>query len=284
NSSSKLSLFELLTDKNYEKLVNTEFLDSILKSGIYISEEKQLYKVEQLIHHKKYTDALFLAQEVILRNSNYHKAYYLRSVISSEMNDLNKALNDINRALEITKVPAKYYFQRAQLLAKKNDYQNALADIKKVIRKEPYHTEYYLFKAELLFQLERYNEVVSIIDALLPLMPDNPEVLILKAKTLYHDQKFLEALKVVNESFDYRQSKNQFELRGDIYSATNTYAYAIQDYSMYLDIEPYNGDIYAKKGYARLKTGDKTGACSDWEKGKRYGSYEAIKYWEKYCR
>ncbi|MFO7827054.1 MAG: hypothetical protein R6V23_00415, partial [Bacteroidales bacterium] len=64
NSSSKLSLFELLTDKNYEKLVNTEFLDSILKSGIYISEEKQLYKVEQLIHHKKYTDALFLAQEV----------------------------------------------------------------------------------------------------------------------------------------------------------------------------------------------------------------------------
>ncbi len=82
---------------------------------------------------------------------------------------------------------------------------------------------------------------------------------------------------------EIKTSKQAFELRGDIYMATNTYEFAVRDYSMFLDIEPYNGSIYTKKGLARLNLGNKKGACSDWEKAKRYGSYDAVRYLEKYC-
>jgi hypothetical protein len=53
---------------------------------------------------------------------------------------------------------------------------------------------------------------------------------------------------------------------------------------MSLDINPYNGDVYAKKGFARYKQGNQKGACSDWEKAIRYGSFQAVKYKEQYCR
>jgi len=79
-------------------------------------------------------------------------------------------------------------------------------------------------------------------------------------------------------------SKEAFELRGDIYMNTKTYEFAIRDYSMFLDIEPYNATIYNKKGMARYNLGDREGACSDWDKAKRYGSYDAVKNLEKYCK
>jgi tetratricopeptide (TPR) repeat protein len=283
-SFEKISLFTLFNDPCYQKLIHTDFLDSILKADLYSDEEKQIFKVEQLIHHEKLTEALFLVQEVISRNNHLHRAYYLHSVISATLNDNRKALAMINEALALTKVPADYFLQRASLLVEDNHFEEALTDIEKVIRKEPYEVNHYLYKAEILHDLGRYDEALSLATDLLTLMPQNSNLLILKARSLYQSHQMLEALKTVNVSFEYRQSLEQFVLRGDIYSATGTWEYALSDYSMGVDIDPFNGDLYAKKGYARLKTGDLQGACYDWKKGKRYGSHKAVRYWDTYCR
>lgn len=282
-SNDKISLFDLFNDKDYEKIINTSFLDSILKTNLYSATEKQIFRVEQLYKQENFTEALFLVQEIISRNKNLHQGFYLHSKISKSLNDNKKALETINKAIEITKIPGDYFYHRAKLFDEMDDDKSALADIEKAIYKKPYQVNFYLLKAKLLFEVGRYKESVSLVDELLPLMPQNTSLLIIKAKSLYHDNKMLEALATINESFKQNQLKEQYELRGDIYSATGTWEYAVSDYSMYLDIDPFNGDIYAKKGYGRLKTGDKKGACYDWEKGKRYGSIEAIKYWQQYC-
>jgi tetratricopeptide (TPR) repeat protein len=282
-STDKISLFDLFHDKAYEKIDNTSFLDSILKTNLYSATEKQMYRAEQLFAEENFTEALFLVQEIISRNNNLHQAFYLHSKISKSLNDYKKALETINKAIEITKIPGEYFYHRAKLYDEMDDNESALADIEKAIYKKPYQVNFYLLKAKLLFEVGRYSESIALVDDLLLLMPQNTSLLISKAKSLYHDNKLLEALATINKSFEQKQLKEQYELRGDIYSATGTWEYAVSDYAMYLDIDPFNGDIYAKKGFARLKTGDKEGACYDWEKGKRYGSIEAIKYWQQYC-
>ncbi|MGC9374381.1 MAG: tetratricopeptide repeat protein [Bacteroidales bacterium] len=282
-STDKISLFDLFHDKAYEKIVNTSFLDSILKTNLYSATEKQMYRAEQLFAEENFTEALFLVQEIISRNNNLHQAFYLHSKISKSLNDHKKALETINKAIAITKIPGDYFYHRAKLYDEMEDDESALADIEKAIYKKPYQVNFYLLKSKLLYEVGRYSESIALVDDLLLLMPQNTSLLIIKAKSLYHDKKLLEALATINKSFEQKQLKEQYELRGDIYSATGTWEYAESDYSMYLDIDPFNGDIYAKKGYARLKAGDKQGACYDWEKGKRYGSIEAIKYWQKYC-
>lgn len=282
-SDYKISLFDLFNDKDFEKFVHTDFLDSILKTQLYSVTEKQIYRAEQLYGQGKFTEALFLVQEIISRNNNLHQAFYLQSKISNSLKDQKKALEAINKAIDITKVPVEYFYQRALLHQKMGNYKSALTDIEKVTYKNPFQVDYYLLKAKLLFEAGKYNESNFLADALITLMPQNPDLLIVKAKSLYHDKQLLEALATINESFEKRKSKEQFELRGDIYTTTGTWEYALSDYSMFLDFDPYNGNIYAKKGYARLKTGDIKGACYDWSKGKRYGSIDAIKYWDKYC-
>jgi len=281
---NKLPLFDLLNNKDYEKLVHTPFLDSVLKSDLYSAADKQIYRVQQLYQQQNYTEALFLVQEIISREENFHKAYFLHSKISNALGDSRKALHMINKALEITRVPVEYYDQKAKLLIEKNNYAEALNIVKKIIRKNPYHFPNYFLAAKLSYHLDYDDKATDLVNELLAVDPDNPEVLILKARILYKDNRYLKALQTVNESFDIKKTKEQYELRGDIYSATGTWEYAVSDFSMYLDIEPFNGYIYAKKGYARFKNSDKKGACYDWEKGKRYGSIDAVRYWDKYCR
>ena len=282
-SNYKIPLYQLLNSIDYNKLVGTALIDSVLKTNSYSKSEKQLYQVEKLMNAHDYTEALFLVNEIILRNRNIAYAYYLQCIINKESGDKKRALNAINKAIELKKSRYEYYLSRAKLLKESKEYSIALNDINKAIKLAPFHIENYVQKMDLLFYNENYNQAIELADQILKIASENTGILITKSKSNFKLGNYIDALKAVNESMLIKTSKEQFELRGDIYSATNTFEFAIRDYSMFLDIEPYNGDIYAKKGLARFKSGDKKGACSDWGKGSRYGNYDAVRYLEKYC-
>ncbi|MCK5170928.1 MAG: tetratricopeptide repeat protein, partial [Bacteroidales bacterium] len=251
--------------------------------GIY-HHMKLFVKENHSYQNNKYTQALFVVNEILSRNNNIAQAHYLKSRIAYFEGDLQGALQSTNSAIELKKSRSEYLQQRVTLNKEINEYDAALQDINKLIRIDPYEINNYIIKADLLFKTENFDKAINLTNSILKILPENPDVLYLSSKSYYKNKDYFEALKAINQSMQIKSNKDFYELRGDIYSATNTYEYAIRDYSMYLDIEAYNGDIYAKKGFARLKLGDKKGACSDWKKGKRYGSYEAIVYLEKYCK
>lgn len=283
-SAYKIPLFDLLENDEYFSIYHLELEEFILSGNFYSRTEKQLYQAERLIYNNKYNQALFIINEMLSRNSNIAQAHYLHSKIEYVEGDLQGSLKSINAALNLKKSKTEYLKLRLTINIDLKEYTNALQDINKLTRINPYQINNYIAKADLLFKTDQFDEAISLTNSILEILPDNSDVLYLSGKSYYKNKNYFEALKAVNQSLQIESNKNYFELRGDIYSATNTYEFAVQDYSMFLDIEAYNGDVYAKKGFARLKLGNKKGACSDWEKGKRYGSYDAINYLEKYCR
>lgn len=283
-STYKIPLFDLLETEEYSSIYQLELNEFILSGNLYSRTEKQLYQAERLIQDNKNNQALFIINEMLSRNSNIAEAYYLQSKIEYNEGDVQRSLRSINAALNLKKSDVEYLEQRIALNIDLKEYTNVLQDINKLIRINPYQIENYVCKADMLFKTDQFDEAISLTNSILEILPENPEVLYLSSKSYYRNKNYFEALKAVNQSLLLESDKDYYELRGDIYFATNTFEFAVKDYSMFLDIEAYNGDVYAKKGLARLKLGDKTGACSDWEKGKRYGSYDAINYLEKYCR
>ena len=222
--------------------------------------------------------------EILSRNRNIAAAQFLKSKLLLQNNDEYGALQAVNIAIDLEKSNPEYRKQRIIIYNNFKKYSDALNDADKLVRLEPENIHNYITKAEMLFETKQFEKSAELTELLMKVYPQSPDLLYLKGKSYYMDKDYFSALKAVNTCMQIRTNKEVFELRGDIYFATNTYEYAIRDYSMYLDIEPYNGDIYAKKGFARLQTGDKKGACSDWKKGKRYGSYEAMEYLERYCQ
>ena len=283
-SKYKISLYDLLNNEEFAGLQSYSITKEILSDNkTYSNIEKQLYQAEKLLRNEKYTQALFVVNEVIFRNDDVAEAYFLQSKISYFIGDLRKSKESINKAIELKRSEAEYYRQKAKVNIELHNYEDALEDVNRLIRKEKFNINNYILKLDVLVKTTSFDEAIELSNSLIELLPENSEVLFLNSKSLFGKGENLEALKSINRALEIKTSKQAFELRGDIYMATNTFQFAIFDYSMFLDIEPYNGAIYAKKGLARLKLGNKKGACSDWEKAKRYGSYDAIRYLEKYC-
>lgn len=283
NSRYKISLFKLLNSPEYNKLQGSELIDQILQSTIYSKTEKQLYQVERLIQAEKYEQAQFVIDEILNRNSQVSDAYYFKSRIESVNGFNRQALDQVNIALSLKTNPT-YFAQRAELYIKLEKYSQALLDINKLIKQLPGNFDNYVLQAKLNMLNGEYEKAVLITDQLIDLNLKNTDLLYVNGKSHFELGNNLQALKSISKLLDIQPSKEAFELRGDIYMQSKTYEFAEKDYSMFLDMEPYNGDIYAKKGLARYFKGDRKGACSDWQKAIRYGSYDAVKYQEKYCK
>ena len=283
-SRYKISLYDLLNNPDYNKLIGSELIDSILNTNIYSNTEKQLYQAEKLYNSEKFDQADFILDQIIKRNDRIAEAYYFKSLIADKKNYTNRALNLINLAINTKSSNPDFYIQRASLLIDLKKYKQAQFDIDKLMRIKPAGLENYILKSKLLLANREYEEAVKLTEQLFEIGSKNTDLLYVNSKANYMLGNNMQALKSVNELMTTQVSKEAFELRGDIYMNTKTYEFAIQDYSMFLDIEPYNATIYNKKGMARFNFGDREGACSDWQKAKRYGSYDAVKNLEKYCK
>lgn len=283
-SKYKISLFELLESPEFAGIYTMELDQYVLSENYYSQTEKQIYQVERMIANQKNNQALFLLNEIVFRNDKVAEAHYLKSKLLYESGNMGEALDEISLAIQLKSSNADYLKQRIKINNVLNNFDQALQDAEKLVRVESVEIQNYILKAQMLFKTKQFEDAIHLTSSLLNIKPNDADLLFLSSKSYFMKKDYFEALKAINQSMQQMKTKESYELRGDIYAATETYTYAIRDYSMYLDIEPYNGDIYAKKGFARLKSGDKKGACSDWAKGTRYGSYQAKKYLDQYCK
>ena len=67
------------------------------------------------------------------------------------------------------------------------------------------------------------------------------------------------------------------------YINTSTWEFAISDYSMALDLDPRNAEVYFNKGFALLKTGNRDDACRDYRMALKYGNKKASAEINKNC-
>jgi len=278
-SRDKISLYDYLTNEDY-----TIAQDIALKKNQYTLIEKQIYQTRLLVDNEKYSQALFIVEEILAQGTTDSEVFFLQSKIAYGLKDYKKSNYAIVKAISLNPTQTAYYRQKALINLKIGNYNAALESANKLIRKEEYVVDNYILKLEILVADNQFEESSILSNILLELIPENKKVLMLNGKSLFKTGDYLGALKSTNHLLEIEKTKEAFELRGDVYMATNTFQFAEYDYSMYLDIYPLNGDVYAKKGFARYKQGNLKGACSDWEKGIRYGSYNAIKYKEQYCK
>jgi tetratricopeptide (TPR) repeat protein len=58
---------------------------------------------------------------------------------------------------------------------------------------------------------------------------------------------------------------------------------AIDSYSLAINLNPSFADAYFKRGFARIKLGQKQGACADFDKAKKLGNPSAEDALNKNC-
>lgn len=114
--------------------------------------------------------------------------------------------------------------------------------------------------------------------------PENTEALGLIGKTYAEEGAIYEALPYLNSNVEKHPGEAAaFMLRGDAWMAARTWAMAIEDYTMSLDLNPDNAAVNLNLGIALINSGRTDDACHYLRKANKLGEKSASGYLSRYC-
>lgn len=169
------------------------------------------------------------------------QAYMMRAAIYIQREQTADALADLNAAVKTAPDSADALYRRARLYLTQEQYEAALADLNEVVRLAPDFSDAYYFRALINTQLQAYDAAVEDYSHLIEVAPNDP---------------------------------SSYAGRAAIYIQQEVYAEALKDLDEALRIDPTIGGWYLQRGMVNNRLGNAEAAAADyleWIRGVRQG-------------
>ena len=285
NQRFRLSKSALQLDTNFNILAETKKWRRFWEIEYYDKYDQWLNEAGFEYKDGNNKAALKLLDKILDNNKNNYKARFLRARVFFRLEDYRAALRDIKQVDFLKHKHPEFLFWKAKIYKEKKSKRKALKAITKAVDIAPFNLRYRKELAEIYAFAGEIQNSMNTYRLYLTYYPRDAEVNYETGRVLFEQERYLDALEYFNTCLNLdNTTAKYFVARGDAYLKTNTYKYAIRDYSMALDIDPKKGEVYYNKGIARFRSGDAEGACMDWEKAIQYGYNKAVIKREKFCK
>ncbi len=284
-SESHLKEKVIKKDSAFDNLQYSDGWYNLWQEDWYTKEEKAEEEMEYLVKKGLYFDAIEALDEKIVVSEDPHGLYACRARVNMKLGNFRGAVTDWDNAIELERRIPDYYVQRGKTFLELGKSKDAIEDFSRVLRQDPAYFSLYLERAGAYAKLGEFNAAVRDVTTYLRYFENDQKAIALCGNLHYLNENYIEALKYFNRNLKLDDSKAEYyKDRGKTYLKTRTYQFAINDLSMALDLSPYDGETYLFKGIARFENGDTEGACSDWNKAKKYGELKAVEYLLEHCK
>jgi tetratricopeptide (TPR) repeat protein len=191
-------------------------------------------------------------------NPKFTTAYNNRGRANYKKGDLDAALADYDRAIELNPASHIAYENRAVLRKKRRDFPGALADIDKVIEFKPDLALMWRYRALIKKEAKDYEGALADYEMAIKLDPDSRLVHASRDGV----RRLLDCSNAIKLNPKDAQSHNE---RGAILKSSDLDA-AIADFDMAIGIDPHFADAYINRGEANYKKGNLDAALADFNK------------------
>lgn len=152
--------------------------------------------------------------------------------VYQELGDLDRAIANFGRAIDLQANNAQTYFNRAHAYVLKQDSESAIADYNKAILLQPMFEAAYVNRALLKLMRRDLNSAISDLDTAIRLNPRDPTA---------------------------------WSNRGIVNLAIEKYSDAVRDFDQALQISPGNAALYLGRGRAQLFAGAVDDSIADFK-------------------
>ncbi len=126
-----------------------------------------------------------ILRNIIKERESDFRVWLLLSMVKLRLHEAEKALNAVNKALELNENSMEAWFLKSKILNVLGEYQEALDAINKAIEISMMQDDYedpelLTEKASILVNLNRRNEAKGLIEKVLDVNPYDPDALELK--------------------------------------------------------------------------------------------------------
>jgi tetratricopeptide (TPR) repeat protein len=219
-------------------------------------------------------EALANYDKAIAITSDYAEAYNNRGTVLKELNRLDEALANYDKAIEFKSDYAEAYINRGTVLKKVNRLDEALANCDKAIEFKPDLAEAYNNRGNVLIELNRLDEALANYDKAIEFKPDLAEAYNNRGNVLIELNRLDEALanydKAIAITSDYAEA---YSNRGNVLKELNRLDEALANYDKAIEFKSDYAEAYLNKSLALLLTG---------EYGKGWDLYEWRWMWEAF--
>ena len=180
--------------------------------------------------------------------------FLLKASIKKDRGDLEGAVNDLNKALEINSVYTEAFLYRGTVFVALKEFEKAINDLNFVVKSNS--------KSSMqLLGLERRGVAKFF-------MKDYPGAA----------KDFIAAIEINPDEFP----ASSYKILALAKDKTNDSEAAILYFNKAIIFEPNSSFLYEQVGITKFKA-SKSGYCKDWEKASSLGSKNAEKFLNKFC-
>jgi len=98
---------------------------------------------------------------LIEKDSTYDSLYYNRAFMYRLKNDTVKAINDINKAIELSKNKAGFYYEKGLIYWNFGDYDSSIVYLEKSFNMDSLNSETYLYLIDSYVHLKNYDKALN---------------------------------------------------------------------------------------------------------------------------
>lgn len=278
------SMAEIDMEPAFHTITNTSEWRKFWRKSRYSSNQQKLQEANYLINQGKNTEALNILYQ-IQRGYSASQSNYLLSQAYYNMNDKQNAGVYINEALRRDRNNIDYLEHKTKLLFEAKNDSEALTTVNKLMELNKFNPDYLVLKARIENNLGNYSVAINKLEFFLRFFPDSEDETYYLAVVYANNEQLTDAIKCYNKLIDLNPSKTKYFIgRGDIYYYFEQWDFALQDYSMALDIDPFQPDVHYHLGWSRYKMNSSSKACRSWHHAKRMGHRKAAKTIIRKCR
>ncbi len=284
--------FECKNPKSYSEIITIKSFDNISNSSEWREfwNESRYSKKDEKLSESKYLikSGNPLAAVDLLQSEDFGSLNYLKFQILSEAyfatENYSAASSNIDISLAKKDDNSESLNLKYEICKKTQNYQDCYTTAIKLLEVNAYDPQNLFRLSESCLLVNRNQEALTFVNTYLGCFPDSEIAVFLKVNILNKQQDYRNALISLNKLISLNSSeKDYFILRADIYYLLESWKFASDDYSMALDITPFQPEVYYKMGVCQFNLNNKEKACHSWKKAANMKNRDAAEMLFKYC-
>ena len=202
--------------------------------------------------------------------TNYADAYNNRGNAYQKQGNLERAIQDFSRAIELDPNHAYAYNNRGNAYQKQGNLEKAIQDYSEAIKLNINLADVYNNRGNTRQKQGKFQEAIQDYNQVIQLNPNHFHAYYSRGLAYYHQRKFDAAIEDYNQAIQLNPNQGlPYNLRGNARQKKGDLDGAIEDYNRAIKINPNQALSYKNRGQARSEKGDLDGAIEDFQEAIR---------------
>ena len=209
-------------------------------------------------HNDNLDDAIEYYTEVILLEPADHvmfaNAYNNRGIAYNDKGEVDYAIEDYDKALQLNPDNVKVYSNRGNAYADKGEYDRAIEDHNNAIEIMRNFAPYYVNRGNAYAGKGEYDRAIEDFNTALQYKPNLAAAYVNRGIAYSDKKEYEKAVEDYNKAIELEPNDARvYNNRGTVYSKKGQYDQAIEDYNKAIELNPDLAEPYTNRGDAYVK-------------------------------